>query len=341
MFDLLNRRIGWNDKSTTEFSSDDLNEVLSMALEYSKKHKAVPVLLCGSITENYDSFLNNLAVQMFNCGIIDDQTVEKKGLLQILSGDMPASAFVREIARADKVNRKLKYISSFHQMEYDMHKAVSLLNQLQSLMINGQLLSPVVLNIPMGVDQTIRDICPELWNNSIRYMKKSRYSIYDYRYQSAVNAVQYAKEKREIEEVEQPWYKKNLELFKTEKDGMAMLLKNYNSLQIDMAALPQSKRLYWKFIMRSVFKNIRDDLRLRIVYPESFSEKCLDVGIVIENLDEKWMYAISRSELCKKTIYSDSEFDRMFIIRRVYKGNNGSSAAAAFEGLVDLLYSLN
>ena len=78
MFDLLNRRIGWNDKSTTEFSSDDLNEVLSMALEYSKKHKAVPVLLCGSITENYDSFLNNLAVQMFNCGIIDDQTVEKK-----------------------------------------------------------------------------------------------------------------------------------------------------------------------------------------------------------------------------------------------------------------------
>lgn len=172
-------------------------------------------------------------------------------------------------------------------------------------------------------------------------MKKSRYSIYDYRYQSAVNAVQYAKEKREIEEVEQPWYKKNLELFKTEKDGMAMLLKNYNSLQIDMAALPQSKRLYWKFIMRSVFKNIRDDLRLRIVYPESFSEKCLDVGIVIENLDEKWMYAISRSELCKKTIYSDPEFDRMFIIRRVYKGNNGSSAAAAFEGLVDLLYSLN
>lgn len=363
MFDVLNKRRGWEDKSITGFSSDDLNEVFSMALEYSKKHQSVLILLCGSITENYDAFLNNLAVQMFHCGMIDGQNVEKKGLLQILSGDMSVTAFVREIAGTDNADRKLRYISSFHQMEYDVDKAVSLLKYLQSLIINGQVLSPVVLNMPMGVDQVIRDICPELWNHAIRYMKKSRDAVYGCQYQSAINSAQLglshsedsivgydaekkrdapqsgyntaARKKRKMEEVELPWYKKNLELLKTEKDGMTMLLKNYYNLQMDMAALPQSKRLYWKII----FKNMRYDMQLRIVYPESFSEKCLEVGIAIENADEKLMQEIRRNKLCQRTIYNDPELGRIFIIRRVYKRGNESSAAAALEGLIDLLYS--
>lgn len=167
MFSLLNKRSSQNDISSIELYSDDLNEVISMSLEFSKKHQAAIILLCGSIIENYDAFLNNLALQMYNRGMIDNQTVERRGLLQILSGDLPVDAVVREIAGTSNVNKKLRYISSFHQMKYDMHNSASLLNHLQSLMLNGQVLSPIVLNIPTGACQTIKDICPELWNHSI------------------------------------------------------------------------------------------------------------------------------------------------------------------------------
>lgn len=91
MFSLLNKRSSQNDISSIELYSDDLNEVISMSLEFSKKHQAAIILLCGSIIENYDAFLNNLALQMYNRGMIDNQTVERRGLLQILSGDLPVN----------------------------------------------------------------------------------------------------------------------------------------------------------------------------------------------------------------------------------------------------------
>ncbi len=198
-----------NDKNNRGVSSDDLNEVISMSLEFAKRHQAVLILLCGSIVENYDVFLNNLAVQMYNCGMIDGQTVEKRGLLQILSGNLPIETVVRELVGTGNAIRKLRYISSFHQMQYDMQHSMSLINKLQSLMINNQIFSPIVFNVPMDTHLTIKDICPELWNNSLRYIKKRD------KPRSGYHTT--AKEKRVVIETELFWYTKNNELFETEK----------------------------------------------------------------------------------------------------------------------------
>lgn len=319
-----------NEKNNRGVSSDDLNEVISMSLEFAKRHQAVLILLCGSIVENYDVFLNNLTTQMYNCGMIDGQTVEKKGLLQILSGNLPVETVVRELVGTGNAIRKLRYISSFHQMQYDMKYSMSLLNKLQTQMINNQMFSPIVLNVPMDTYLTVKDICPELWNNSLRYIKKGDVL------QSGYHTT--AKEKRVMIETESPWYIKNNELFETEKEGIRKIAKKYD-INFETSALPKSKRLNCKFIMRLKLKDMIYELHMRIVYPETFSENHLDVGIVIENADEKMKQEISWNKCCKRTIYRDPEFDRLFIIQRVCKESNESAAATALEGFLELFNS--
>ena len=135
------------------------------------------------------------------------------------------------------------------------------------------------------------------------------------------------------------WYTQNLELLKTEKDGMAMLLKHSNS-KFEISTLPCSRRLYWKFSLLLEAGVQEFNLDLRIVYSEKFSERNPAVGIVIKNANKKLERAISRSRRCEKSIYNDIEFPVVFMIEGIYKENNRSAAAAAVEGLIALLGSL-
>ena len=310
------------------FCSDDLNEVLTAALKHSKRNQAVLIILCGDIIDNYYRPLNDLAAQMYNSGIVDNMSMEKRELLSILSSDEPVERVAQELIGRRGGSRQLHFVSSFHQMDYNKGNAELLLRELQSAVTDNEIVTPLALDIPLVAYRSVKESFPNLFAYSVCYRKKIQ----------EPEEIKNTKESRDTAK-DRPWYTRDLELLKTEKDGMTMLLKHSNS-KFEISTLPRSKRLYWKFLLLHEAKEIEFKLDLRIVYSEKFSERNPAVGVVIKNCSRKLECAISRSRRCEQTIHNDVEFPTVFMIEGIYKRNNRSAAAAALEGLIALLDSL-
>src|SRR5699024_3563817 len=104
-----------------------LNKVLAAALKHLKRNQAVLIILCGDIIDNYDRPLNDLAAQMYNSGIVDNMSMEKRELLSILSSDEPVERVAQELIGRRGGSRQLHFVSSFHQMDYNKGNAELLL----------------------------------------------------------------------------------------------------------------------------------------------------------------------------------------------------------------------
>lgn len=355
MFGIFDRRSDRTEGKREGFCSDSLNEVLTVALNYSKKNQAVLIILCGDIIDNYDRSLNDLVVQMYNSGIVDDMRIEKRKLLSILSNDETIECVAQELIGRSGESRKIHFVTSFHQMDYHKENAELLLRKLQWAVVKNEIVTPLVLNIPFVVYRSVKESFPDLFEYSICFRKriqeqkeiknlkdnqnvaKEDYNTYERAETERLKMI--GEETAEKTVKARTWYTQNLELLKTEKDGMAMLLKHSNS-KFEISTLPCSRRLYWKFSLLLEAGVQEFNLDLRIVYSEKFSERNPAVGIVIKNANKKLERAISRSRRCEKSIYNDIEFPVVFMIEGIYKENNRSAAAAAVEGLIALLGSL-
>lgn len=321
------------------FCSDNLNEVLGAALKYSKRNQAVLILLCGDIIDNYDRLLNDLAVQMYNSGIVDDTNIEKRKLLSILSSDEPVERVAQELIGRSGGSRKLHFVSSFHQMDYNKGNAGLLIRELQSAVMKNEIETPLVLEIPLVVYRSVKESFPDLFVQSVCYRKRIPEPKKISHTKESQNAAKEDHDANAKTKEKRPWYTQDLELLKKEKDGMVMLLKHSNS-KFEIAAMPLSKRLYWKFLLLHEAREVEFKLDLRVVYSDKFSEQNPAVGVVIINGNKKLERAISRSRRCEQTIHDDAEFPTIFMVEGIYKENNRSAAAAAVEGLVVLLDSL-
>lgn len=361
MLDFFCKLSGQENRGAATF---DLDETISLVIKSAKKRQSVLIILCGEIIENYDVFLNQLAMNLYNLGLIDDSHIERRELLSILSGYETIESIVREIKDICNRYKRILYIRSFHQYEYSNANTAQLLNRLQELQYNNQIDAPIVLNVPVVVKKELMDIHSELWKDSICYTNRksqpysyqqNRTSVYGDTSEYSRNEVNtrvtensntsmkavsggvYDGKRENLEN--RPWYIKDLELLKQEKDGMVMLLKDSNA-QFEIAALPRTKRLNWYFRLTMVANGVNYNLSLRIIYLESFSRDNPVVGLVVEDASERLYQAISRNSRCEDIITTDPEFKKVYIITPIKHRNNGSVAAATLDGFIDLLRSL-
>ena len=343
----------------------DLDDTISLAVKKVRKRKSVLIILCGEVIENYDEYLNQLAMKLYNLGLVDDTNIERREILPIFNSHEKINDIVRKIRDISNKEKKIIYLKGFHQYEYNKVITSQLLDGLLLLLKNNQIDAPIVLNIPMVVKQEFMELYSDIWKNSIRYInRKSQTNVYQ---QGGASAFDYVpdysrketdsrlspRSKKIIEESQgkksirmreddekYPWYTKDLELLKQEKDGMVMLLKNSN-YQFEIAALPKSKRLNWYLRLVMTANGLEYNLSLRLVYSKSFSKDNPTVGLVVENSNEKLTRAISRNRCCEDVITTDSEFEKVFIIKPIKRRNNDSVAAATLEGFVSLINSIN
>lgn len=345
MLDLFSKANGQIDRGADTY---DLDETLSVSAKKAKKRQSMLVVLCGEIIENYDTFLNKFAMNLYNLGYIDNPKVERRELLPMISSGASDESIIRGIKDICNRDKRVLFLNGFHQYEYSKVSTSQLLNRLQQLLYNNQLDAPLIFNIPVVVRQELMDLYPELWRYSIRYI--NRYSQKTLKNESdarmSVKAStttklidSYSADTEQDERENRPWYTKDLVLLKQEKDGMAMLLKNSNS-QFEIAALPKTKRLNWYFKLAMAANGVEYNLYLRIVYSELFSKTNPAVGLVVENAPEKLSRAISKNRRCEKVITSDPEFEKIFIIRTIKERNNDSVAAATLAGFIDLINSI-
>lgn len=360
MLDLFGKSNGQIDRGTDTY---DLDETLSVSVKKAKKRQSMLIILCGEIVENYDTFLNKFAMNLYNLGYVDEPKAECRELLPMISSGNPMESIIREIKDICNRDKKVLFLNGFHQYEYSKANTSQLLNRLQQILFNNQIDVPLILNIPMVVKQELMALYPELWRYSIRYLNRNsqKYSNRD-RVSSYGYTQEYSKTESDIrrpvnanittkasdsssvdlrqgESENRPWYTKELELLKQEKDGMVMLLKNSNS-QFEIAALPKSKRLNWYFKLAMAANGVEYNLYLRIVYSEMFSKTNPAVGLVVENATEKLSRVISKNRRCEKVITTDPEFEKIFIIRPIKERNNDSVAAATLAGFIDLINSI-
>ena len=345
---------GRTDSTKKGFVSNDLNKVKTEAVNQCKKNKAIVIILSGDLSDNYHSFLSSLSSQLYNLGIIQEQKIEQHGLLSLLSGSVSPDTMVRDLTENKYESKSIYYLTGFHQMEYNKTDSDWILNYLQSRLVHNQIYKVLILNIPLCICQYVQDYFPELWNNSIRYVKEVTHKYAQT--ERPKNQKNYADNGKKIaisdtedsecndhpynaKFEEKPWYMKETSSLAIEKDGMSKLLKSIN-VQGELSALPISKRLCWKLLILYSTGRVEYKLDLMLIYLEYFSETNPSVGIVIKNADSKLIRAVSNSRYCEETVKTDAEVDKVFIMKEVYKNNNASVAAATLRGFMRLLDSL-
>ena len=312
--------------------ADDLRALFPLALTCLKERRAVSVLLCGDVTEDYAPFLTKLAEELYTLGILDSPQAEQRSLLSLLSGRETMDAVRRALRQFSGERRRLLYLSGFHQLEFDPRQAGALLADIQTAVVNRAFSSPLVLNIPGTVCLYVRDRFPALWNASVKYVRQPDARAQETRTESR-------KESRKESRADAPWYKKDLALLQAETNGMQRLLQDSDA-HFALSSLPRSRRVCWSVGLRYPIWDSARLFRLCLVYSASFSRSNPAVGVCVENASERLRCAIRRSRLCRQVIPNDPECGELYLLADPPDGREEAAAATALNSFVALLDTL-
>lgn len=342
-----------SEKADKEWHS--LEETEAAALRVCKKNGAALIILSGGVENNYSSFLDSLGTKLYQRRFVDEDWIFRMGLLSILSGDDSMETVADRLTGAAEDRGKAHYVSGFHQMSYSKMDANQLLGAIQKRLQDGRLHTTLVLNIPQIICPGIRTSFPQLWSGAVRYVDPDcqlpKETKDETNVRSDVGSAQFQPEpnrqpahERTPEQPDStppkpalPWYMTNPSLLAQEKRGMADMARRYY-MQSELATLPFSKRLYWKLQFRYRGEKGNFAVKLRLLYPNTFSESNPAVGLVIDESDRKIWRAVAKSPRCITCIIENQE-GRMLIyrIRPEYQYDNPSAAAATLQGFLCIL----
>lgn len=171
---IFNLFTGRTDNKVKGYESSDLDEVQAMIIKQCQKKQTALVILSGDIIDNYTPFLKSLSSQLYNLGIVHEQNIEHHELLPLLSGTISLDEAVLDWTGSGYGAKQICYLTGFHQIDYDRVCSDRVLNILQTKLMNDQIYRILILNIPLSVNQYMRNYFPKLWDYAVKYEKEVR-----------------------------------------------------------------------------------------------------------------------------------------------------------------------